>query len=253
MKFTFLGTGTSQGVPVIGCDCPVCRSNDPRDNRLRSSGFISSHSAKILIDCGPDFRYQMLRSGHYDYDAIILTHEHYDHVAGLDDVRPINYVTGRDSQVFADERTYKAVHKNLEYVFKDNPPRGIPKIDLIDHQMKPFKVGNLEIIPLQVFHGKLPITAYRIRNFAYVTDVSFIPEETFRALEGVEVLVIDALRFKEHPTHFNLDQALEAIARIAPKRAYLTHFCHEIGLHLDLKKKLPEGVFAGYDGLSFEI
>ncbi len=253
MNFTFLGTGTSQGVPVIGCTCKVCTSSDPRDNRLRASGLLKTDSATILFDAGPDFRMQMLRSHTASVDVILLTHKHYDHVGGLDDVRGINYNTKRPLTVYCDSLTHEAVQKNLSYVFVSKPYPGVPKIDLIDHEMKPFCIGDELVEPLPIMHDQMPITGYRIGRFAYVTDASSIADTTYERLRGVEVLVINALRFRPHHSHFSVEQALGAIRRINPKRAYLTHPCHDIGLHSETQAMLPEGVYLGYDGLSFDI
>ncbi len=253
MHFTFFGTGTSQGVPLIGCNCEVCQSTDPRDKRLRTSGLLRYGDTKVLIDAGPDFRYQMLRSGTSVVDAILLTHMHYDHVGGMDDVRNINYITRRPMNVYCDEHCEAALRRNLYYVFEPNPYPGVPKIELINHRMQSFRVGNLDVQPLSVLHGNMTITAYRFGPFAYITDASSIPEATYESLIGVDTIVINALRPAEHMSHFSLSQALDAVRRIKPRRAYLVHCNHELGLHAKVNISLPLDVHLAYDGLEIHI
>ncbi|HNE27886.1 MAG TPA: MBL fold metallo-hydrolase [Saprospiraceae bacterium] len=249
MNLTLLGTGTSQGVPVIGCDCPVCTSDDPRDNRLRSSALLTAGDLNILIDAGPDLRQQMLRAGIRHLDAILLTHEHNDHVIGLDDIRPFNFSSGRAMSVYALPRVGEEVRKRFEYVF-GHPIPGLPRIDLlpIDPE-EPLRIGTVQIVPIRVMHGRLPILGFRVDEMAYLTDVKTIPEEEMVKLEGVKYLIINALHHREHPTHMTLAEALRMIARIRPEKAWLTHVSHEMGRVGDLENELPAGVYFAWDGL----
>lgn len=249
MNLTLLGTGTSQGVPVIGCDCPVCTSDDPRDNRLRSSALLTAGDLNILIDAGPDLRQQMLRAGIRHLDAILLTHEHNDHVIGLDDIRPFNFSSGRAMSVYALPRVGEEVRKRFEYVF-GHPIPGLPRIDLlpIDPE-EPLRIGTVQIVPIRVMHGRLPILGFRVDEMAYLTDVKTIPEEEMVKLKGVKYLIINALHHREHPTHMTLDEALRMIARIRPEKAWLTHVSHEMGRVHDLENELPAGVYFAWDGL----
>jgi phosphoribosyl 1,2-cyclic phosphate phosphodiesterase len=249
IKITFLGTGTSLGVPVITCECKVCKSTDPRDNRLRSSVIIMVEGKNILIDTGPDFRQQMLQNNIKQIDAILYTHEHKDHVAGLDDVRPFNFVYKKPIPVFVEPRVNDALKREYAYIFESNYP-GIPKIDVNLISNKSFKIDNLEIIPIRIFHNELPILGYRIKDFAYLTDVKHIPEIEFSKLSKIDTLVISTLRKEEHPSHLNLKEALDLIEKIRPKRSYLTHLSHRFGLHAEESIQLPKNVFIAYDGLS---
>ena len=233
MKLTFLGTGTSQGVPVIGCRCKVCTSVDRRDNRLRTSAMVETRGVRIVIDAGPDFRYQMLRTGVRHLDAILLTHEHKDHIGGLDDVRAFNFVDA----------------------FAQDKYRGVPEIEL--HEIdtaRPFRVGDVEIVPVSGHHSeRFEVTGFRIGPLAYLTDFKTIEDAEAEKLRGTEVLAVNALRFAPHPSHFNLAEALALIRRVGPREAYITHMSHEIGLHAETEATLPPGVHLAYDGLEVEI
>ena len=258
MKLTFLGTGTSQGVPVIGCRCEVCQSADERDQRLRTSAMVECEDCRIIIDAGPDFRQQMLRTGARAIDAILLTHEHKDHTGGLDDVRAFNFVDFpiiRVVDIFANTQTAAAIKKDYDYAFAENKYIGAPEMRLhtID-TAAPFEVKGHEIIPINGRHSeRFFVTGYRIGPLAYMTDFKELLDGEEEKLQGIDTLVVNALRFREHHSHFNIEEALALINRIKPRVAYLTHMSHEIGLHAETAEKLPEGVFLGYDGLSIEI
>jgi phosphoribosyl 1,2-cyclic phosphate phosphodiesterase len=250
MKITFLGTGTSVGVPSVGCECSTCLSDDPRDKRLRTSVLLEHHDKNILIDASTDFRQQALRIGLKHLSAILFTHSHADHCFGLDDARPIMFRDGA-IPVYATEITWQGLRRIYSYVFEPSAYPGVPRI--VPHQIDgDFDLFGLQVSPLTVIHGRLPVTAFRINRFAYVTDCNMIPEETCERLRGLELLVIDALRFKKHPTHMSLDEALEYIARINPKKALLTHISHDIN-HAETSGHLPENVDIAYDGLVIEV
>lgn len=258
MRLTFLGTGTSQGVPTIGCRCEVCRSDDPRDNRLRTSAMVECGDRRIVIDAGPDFRYQMLRAGVRHIDGILLTHEHKDHTGGIDDVRAFNFVdypTIHVVDIYATERTAACVRKDFDYAFERDKYRGVPEIVLhtIDPD-RPFEVAGIEVVPVRGHHSeRFEVTGYRIGALAYLTDFKTIEPAEQAKLYGVDTLVVNALRWKPHTSHFTVGEALELIARVRPRRAYLTHMSHDIGLHRMLDGRLPENVRFAYDTLSIEI
>ena len=251
MKITFLGTGTSQGIPVIGSKHPVCLSNNPKDTRLRTSALIQWNNKNIVIDCGPDFRAQMLNSGGDRVDAIFFTHEHNDHVSGLDDIRPFYFRQG-NIPIYASERVIHALNKRFDYIFKNegNIP-GTPNVttNIIDDN---FIFNKQEVVLLNAFHGNLPIHGFRFDNLAYFTDVKTINQHEYFKLKDLDVLIINALRIEEHYSHLNLNDALEIISKIKPKRAYLTHISHKLGFHKDVQLSLPENVFLAYDGLQVE-
>lgn len=254
MKIIFLGTGTSQGVPIIGCNCEVCKSTDPRDNRLRSSLLISLNGLNILIDAGPDFRQQMLREQILQLDAILLTHEHKDHVGGLDDVRAFNWIQKRPMDVYAEKRVNDSlkVH-DFSYVVDQKDYPGIPKMTFCNITEDPFQIAEVKIVPIRGMHLNLPVLGYRINKFAYITDMNYISPHERDKLRGLEVLVINALRRRKHVSHFNIEEALEIIEDVNPRKAYLTHVSHQVGLYKDFEKELPQNVKPAYDGLSFEI
>ena len=252
MKVTFLGTGTSQGIPIIGSDHPVCKSDNPKDRRLRSSVLINWDNYNFVIDCGPDFRTQMLNSNCSKIDAIIYTHEHSDHVAGLDDIRPFFFKQGK-IPIYAHKRVLNELKKRFYYIFDENYSYpGSPKV--IENVIySNFSINDKKIIPINAFHKDLQVYGYRFENFAYLTDVKTIEKKEIKKLDDLDVLVINALRIEEHYSHFNLDQALEFIKVIKPKKAYLTHISHMLGFHDEVQKILPENVFLAYDGLEITI
>jgi phosphoribosyl 1,2-cyclic phosphate phosphodiesterase len=254
MRVTFLGTGTSHGVPVAGCDCKTCKSTDPRNKRNRTSVFIEDNSANILIDTPAEFRLAALAQNITSIDAVLLTHAHADHVAGFDDIRRYNELSGNEMPVYSGRATLDEIRRRFDYIFASTQEGGgKPRASLIE--IKPgraFKVKKTEIIPLQVMHGDLEVLSFRMGKFCYMTDVSMIPEPVYGALRGLDVLVLDALRPEEHPTHFNLEQAISAAGRIGAKKTYFTHITHKLE-HVETGAGLPEGIFLAYDGLKVEI
>lgn len=253
MKVTFLGTGTSQGIPVITCKCAVCRSANFKDKRLRTSVMIETGDKTIVIDSGPDFRYQMLRSGAEDLDAILFTHEHKDHVAGLDDIRPFNYMLNKNIDVFATPRVQEALKREFSYIFSDTPYLGLPRININSINSEAFKLGSKTIIPLEIMHYKLPILGFRIDDFTYITDAKTVPAATLNKIRGTKVLVINALQLTDHISHFNLDEAIGFASLVGAERTYLTHVSHNLGRHNEVEATLPEGIFMAYDTLSIYI
>ena len=253
MKIILTGTGTSQGIPVIGCKCRVCSSHDPKDNRLRSAMSVVDGNFHLAIDAGPDFRTQMLRLGVDRLDTLLMTHFHNDHIAGLDDIRPFNFRQNQAIQVFSDSICGKTLRQKFDYIFAENPYPGAPKIDLIDHRFQSFHVDHLEVTPLQVMHGRLPISAYRIGNIGYVTDASSISEEVFQKLQGLDVLILNALRWEKHHSHFTLGEAIDVAKRVSAHKTYFTHISHYLGKHSEVEEDLPENCHLAYDGLEITI
>ena len=253
MRVRLLGTGTSQGIPIIGCHCPVCTSTDERDHRLRTSALVEVDGVNILIDAGPDLRQQLLRCGVTRLDALLLTHEHKDHTGGIDDVRPINFLMKQPLNIYGQPRVMKAIRNDYSYAFGPDQYPGVPQLVLNPLQPEPFEVKGVEVIPVKVRHMTLPIFGYRIRNFGYITDASFISETEKKKLRGVKVLVINALRRELHYSHFNLEQALAIIDEIKPERAYLTHVSHRLGKYVDVSQELPQNVFLGIDNQVIEV
>lgn len=253
MKVTFLGTGTSQGVPVIACSCAVCQSNDSRDKRLRTSIHIQHGGSSFVIDSGPDFRQQMLRAKIKNLTALIFTHEHKDHVAGMDDIRAFNYVLQKKIDIYATLRVQEALVREFPYVFHDFKYPGVPEVNMITIDEHPFIIEGLEFIPIEVLHYKLPVNAYRFGDFTYITDANFISEKEKEKIKGSRILVINALRREKHVSHFNLQEALELIKELQPEKAYLTHISHQLGKHSDVEQELPPNVFLAYDGFEIEM
>ena len=254
MKVTVLGSGTSQGVPVIGCDCYVCQSTDEKDYRRRCSILVENDDSTIVIDTGPDFREQMLRAKVKRLDAVIFTHEHKDHVAGLDDVRAFNFMNkGKEMEVFATKRVQTALKREFEYVFAADKYPGVPRIHLNDIGEESFKAGGFLLQPIDVMHYKLPVKCFRIGDFAYLTDANYISEAEKQKLKGVKYLILSALRKEKHISHFNLEEALELIEELKPEQAYLTHISHLMGKHTETEKELPANVKVAYDGLIFQV
>jgi phosphoribosyl 1,2-cyclic phosphate phosphodiesterase len=250
VKITFLGTGTSQGVPVIACECDTCISKDPHDKRLRTSLLLETDNVTLLFDAGPDFRQQMLREKIKKLDAIIITHEHKDHIAGMDDVRAFNYKSQAAIDIYAEERVQKAIKREFSYVFAEYQYPGIPKMRLNDIPKDGFSVKGVVITPVRVRHLNLEILGFRIGNFAYITDANYIPEESKEKLIGVKYMVINALRKEKHISHFNLREAVDFVREISPKKAFITHISHQMGLHKNVTEELPPGIMLAYDGLS---
>lgn len=254
MKVTFLGTGTSQGVPVIACDCAVCISANQHDKRLRVSVLVEMQGKTIIIDTGPDFRYQMLRAGVKKLDAILYTHEHKDHVAGLDDVRAFNYVQGSAVDIYAHKRVQEALKNEFHYVFSGSNYPGIPRLKLNTIQDGlPFQAAGIDVIPISVMHFQLPVLGFRMGDFTYITDANLITEAEKSKIKGSDILVINALQKEKHISHFTLEEALELAAEIGAKKTYLTHISHRLGTHDEVSEQLPEGVFLAYDGLELEM
>jgi phosphoribosyl 1,2-cyclic phosphate phosphodiesterase len=251
VKITFLGTGTSQGIPVIACDCYICSSEDERDKRLRTSLLLETNDKVILFDAGPDFRQQMLREHVKRLDSIIITHEHKDHISGMDDVRAFNYINKDAIDIYAEERVQNAIRKDYSYVFAEYQYPGIPKMRLNNIPEYGFEVNGIKIIPIRVFHYRLPVYGFRIGDFAYITDANYIPQESREKLFGVKYLVINALRKEKHISHFSLMEAVEVIREISPRKAFITHISHQMGRHSEISEELPPEIVFAYDGLSF--
>ncbi|MEB2785390.1 MBL fold metallo-hydrolase [Algoriphagus persicinus] len=253
MKVTFLGTGTSQGVPVIGCTCPVCNSLDFRDKRFRTSIHIQIGGLSIVIDTGPDFRSQILRAGITELDAVIYTHEHKDHTAGLDDIRPFNFMQQKDMPIFGRPQVLEQIKREFSYIFARNRYPGIPQVETIEINENPFTIEGITITPIPVLHYMLPVLGFRIGDFTYITDASHIPDESLQLIEGTEILVLNALQKESHISHFTLGEAVEMASKIGAKETYFTHISHKLGLHNAIDQELPEGIALAYDGLQLTL
>lgn len=249
MRVTFLGTGTSRGIPVIGCQCRVCASTNPKNRRLRPSVLVQSE-ATVIIDTSVDFRIQMLQYDVRRLDAVLYTHAHVDHILGLDDVYPFNVRSGKAMPVYASPQTLRELRITFRYLFEEKLYPGIPKVELFGINGA-FQIGDLRFEPIEVFHGKMPVLGFRVDRFAYVTDVNFIPDESLEKLRGVEYLVLDGLRFRAHPTHFTLAEAAATAQRIGARQTYLVHMCHDVD-HEEGNASLPESVQLAYDGMTLE-
>lgn len=253
MKVTFLGTGTSQGVPVIGCACEVCMSLDYRDKRLRSSIHVQIQNQSIIVDTGPDFRQQMLREHITHVDAVLFTHAHRDHTAGLDDVRAYNFMQQMDMPIYGTSPVLEQLKVEFAYAFAKEYYPGIPRLALNEINDEMFSVNEVDVTPLPVMHARLPVLGFRFGNFSYITDANFIPESTLQKLKGTNILVLNALQKTEHVSHFNLEQALKLVEMIKPAKTYLTHISHKLGLHNEVSDELPENVYLAYDGLQIAV
>lgn len=254
LRITFLGTGTSQGVPLIGCGCAVCQSNDPRDNRLRTSILIESETTCVVIDSGPDFRQQMLRAKVKKMDALVFTHSHKDHVAGMDDIRAFNYIQQKAMDVYATTATQNVLAREFSYVFNGDKYPGIPEVNL--HTIAaptPFQIGDIVFEPIDVMHYKMPVLGFRMGSFTYITDANYISPASMQQIAGTKTLVLNALRHETHVSHFSLSQAIALATQIGAEATYFTHASHQLGLHKQVSAELPEGIYLAYDTLSIEI
>jgi phosphoribosyl 1,2-cyclic phosphate phosphodiesterase len=255
VTITFLGTGTSSGVPMIGCDCPVCRSLDPRDQRLRVSVHVAVEGRSLVIDTGPDFRQQMLRARITHLDAVVFTHEHKDHTAGLDDIRAFNFRQQQEIPVFAEPRVIRQLQQEFAYIFAEQKYPGVPQVSVhaIKSDTEPFDVLGLAVQPLRALHYRLPVLGFRLGGFVYLTDANYLAPETLDLLRGADTIVLNALRREPHISHFTLAQAVEILEELAPRRAYLTHISHQLGRHREVEAELPPWIRLAYDGLKIEV
>jgi phosphoribosyl 1,2-cyclic phosphate phosphodiesterase len=253
MKVTFLGTGTSQGVPMIGCQCEVCQSSNSKDKRLRTSILISDKGKNVVIDTGPDFRQQMLREDVREMEAVVFTHEHKDHIAGLDDVRAYNYLQNKSMDVYASPRVQEALRRDFFYVFSGVNYPGIPQLTLHTITNEPFEVGGMKFIPIEVMHMKLPVLGFRIGDFTYITDANFISEKEKEKVRGSKVLVLNALRREKHVSHYTLDEAVDLMNELKPEQGYFVHISHQLGLHEEVNTALPSNLQCAWDGLKIEV
>ena len=253
MTVTFLGTGTSQGVPVIGCECEVCRSLDFRDKRLRVSVHLQIKDKSIIIDSGPDFRQQVLRERIKKLDGLLYTHEHKDHTSGLDDIRAYNFLQNYDMPLYGEERVLNQIKQEFAYIFSGHNYPGIPRVSLHHISEEPFEMLGIPVIPIRVKHYKLPVLGFRVKNFTYITDVNYIAEAELKKIAGSEVIVLGALRKEPHISHFSLGEAVELLTHLNPRKGYLTHISHLMGLHHEVEAELPDFVSLAYDGLKIEL
>lgn len=253
MKITFLGTGTSTGVPVVACNCDVCTSEDPRDKRYRTSIMLSQGNSNIVIDCGPDFRIQMLKHKVEDIDAVVFTHAHRDHIAGLDDIRAFNYILHKSIDIYGSQLTLDAIKEQFPYIFSPGRYLGAPQLILHPITEQPFSIGNFNFIPIQVLHHEMKVFGYRIGDFTYITDANYISSTEIEKIRGSKIIVINALRNSRHVSHYSLSEAMEILDELKPEKAFLTHISHFLGKLSEVEKKLPDWVHLAYDGLQFEV
>ena len=253
LKITFLGTGTSSGVPMIACECAVCTSADKKDKRLRSSILVESKNTTFVVDTTPDFRYQMLRENVKHLDAVLFTHPQKDHIAGLDDVRAYNYIQQQPMQLYANQMTIDGLMREFAYAFADKRYPGVPNLELNTITLEPFSIGDINIIPIEVWHMKMPVYAFRFGDFTYITDANKIEDSEKEKIKGSKVLVVNALRKEKHISHYNLDEAIELVHELKIPTAYFTHISHQLGKHAEVEKRLPKGIHLGYDGLVVEV
>jgi phosphoribosyl 1,2-cyclic phosphate phosphodiesterase len=253
LRITFLGTGTSTGVPMIACGCEVCTSTDEKNKRLRSSILVQSDTTSLLVDTTPDFRTQMLRENVKKLDAVLFTHPHKDHIAGLDDIKAYNFFQQKPMEVYANELTQEALRREFFYIFAENKYPGIPDINLHTITNQPFIIGDITVIPIRVHHLKMPVLGFRFGNFTYITDANHIDDKEKEKIKGSEILVINALRKKEHISHFNLQQAIDLAKELKIPKTFFTHISHQLGLHVEVNKELPTGIQLAWDGLQIEI
>ncbi|HEX6333916.1 MAG TPA: MBL fold metallo-hydrolase [Flavisolibacter sp.] len=252
LKITFLGTGTSSGVPMIACDCHVCSSQDKKDKRLRSSILVESDRTSFVIDTTPDFRYQMLRAKVKHLDAVLFTHPHKDHIAGLDDIRAFNFFQEQPMQLYANQMTLDALMREFAYAFADKKYPGVPELELNAIDLEPFELNDIPVIPVQVWHMKMPVYGFRLGSFTYITDANHIDELEKEKIRGSRILVLNALRKDRHISHYNLDEAVALVQELGVPEAYFTHISHQLGRHAEIEKNLPPGIHLGYDGLVVE-
>ncbi len=253
MKFTFLGTGTSQGVPIIACQCPICLSSNPKDNRLRSSLLIQTQDGNLVIDSGPDFRQQMLRNKVADLRALLFTHGHKDHTAGMDDIRAFNYILQKSIDIYADKATIQVLKKDFDYAFSDKKYPGVPELEIHEITNQRFSIDQTLITPIEVLHYKLPVYGFRINDLTYITDANYISETEKNKIKGSRILVLNALRKEPHISHFSLSEAIALAQEIGAQQTYFTHISHQLGLHDEVQSQLPENIYLAYDGLTIEI
>ncbi len=253
MEVTILGTGTSQGVPVIACRCEVCMSEDPYDKRLRTSAMLSSKTTQVVIDAGPDFRQQMIAHNVRRLDAVLITHGHKDHTGGLDDVRAFNWVQKKHMDIYARSGVQESIQREFPYAFGDDKYPGSPDINLHQLSEEPFQVGDFHFVPIEAMHQKMPVVGFRTGDFSYLTDASMIESGEIEKMKGSKLIILNALRKEKHHSHFNLSEAVELLQYLKPEKAYLTHISHQMGLHQSIQKDLPEGIFLAYDGLRIRV
>jgi phosphoribosyl 1,2-cyclic phosphate phosphodiesterase len=253
LKITFLGTGTSSGVPMIACECPVCTSIDKKDKRLRSSILVESKHTRFVVDSTPDFRYQMLRENVKHLDAVLFTHPHKDHIAGLDDVRAFNFIQGQAMQVYANQMTIDALIREFAYAFADKKYPGVPHLELNTITLDPFLIGDIPVVPIEVWHMKMPVFGFRFGDFTYITDANRIEADEKEKIKGSKVLVVNALRKEKHISHYNLNEAIELVHELKIPTAYFTHISHQLGKHEEIEKRLPEGIHLAYDRLVINV